>query len=158
MRTSLKWPVGTALMLLLLGGPVATLFGASPWNRDAGAKMRGDHGAGSRGPAARAPMTYRAPAYRIERQSVAPELARTPSSRRSYSYEPAQQPCQSREPTAQRPKAAAQPRQAQRPAQAQRRYSYEPAPVYRQPRGRTSRSREPSYLRADSKMLGRFGR
>jgi hypothetical protein len=132
------------LAMTVLGGVLSPAALANPWNRDAGAKMRGDYGTSTRS-VARAPRRYQA-APRID----APALVQAPTQRRSYSYEPAPRYCE--------PEARVQA-QAQRPQRTEiRRYSYEPAgPAVSRPMTRAYRSQRPSYERAESKMLGRYG-
>ena len=143
------WIVVGALVVGLNGGlTMAQGF------RDAGAKIRGEFGTGFYStPSMPNGYNYSAPVYQstpapqmvqsapvVMPAPAAPQVAQTPTDRRSYSVEPS-------------PSAA--PQSAQQPTQVIRRYSYEPAPVYRAP-ARQNRASMPSYLlpKADPHRYG----
>lgn len=133
----------TAVVTLLASSAMAQGF------RDAGAKMRGEFGGTPRQSVAAPMYRYSAPVV-VQRQTAPPAVAQTPTQRRNYSYEPAQQaaPCHP---------APSAPPQAQ-PQAPRRSYSYEPAaPTYRAPAPGPRRSAPPSYLlpKTDPRRYGR---
>jgi hypothetical protein len=141
------WIVVGALVVGLNGG-----LAMAQGFRDAGAKIRGEFGTGfystpttPNGYYRSAPVYQWTPAPQMVQPApvmmpAAPQVAQIPGERRSYSVEPS---------------TGAQPQSTQQPARIVRRYSYEPAPVYRAP-ARQNRASMPSYLlpKADPHRYG----